>query len=173
MSVISQHQTADCPNSATRRSKRCVLALPMPAPLHLSPVLLGWPEPSAAEIQHALQEPALVPDFASAAVITPRMMAACDGASCHVESLVGARAYRAQRRCLQRRHAALCLVQDFAKELPEDELLDLGDIPGLVPIAQESFSYIREEVAMHLETSSPAVRQEVLQRLEEFESTVF
>ena len=140
------------------------------APLSLSPVLL---EPSAAEIQQALQEPALVPDFASAAVITPSMMAACDGASCHVEPLVGARAYRAQRRCLQRRHAALCLVQDFAKELPEDELLDLGDIPGLVPVAQTSFSYIREEVAVHLETSSPAVRQEVLQRLEEFESTVF
>ena len=78
------------------------------AQAHLAPVMLGVRlEPTAAEVEQAFQEPALVPDFASTAVITPGMMAACDRMSCHVDSLVGAGAYRAQRRCQQRRHEAL------------------------------------------------------------------
>ena len=58
------------------------------------------------------------------------------------------------------------MVQDFAKELPEDDMLDLGEIPGLVPPAKASFTYIQDEVCEHLAGETPAVREEVLQRLE-------
>jgi len=68
---------------------------------------------------------------------------------------------------------ALCLVQDFAKERPEDDMLDLGEIPGLVPSAKASFSYIRDEVATHLAEETLATREEVLLCLGVFESTVF
>ena len=145
---------------------RCAtLGCPVHLP-HLSPGPRAMmPEASPADIQTAFLEPALVIDFASVPILGPSMMAACDAQGFDVEPLMGARAYRAQRRCLQRHYAVLCLVQDFAKELPEDDMLDLGEIPGLVPPAKASFTYIQDEVLTHLAGEALAVREEVLQRL--------
>ena len=108
------------------------------------------PEASPEDIQAVFLEPPLEMDFASAPVLGPAMMSACDAQGCRVVPLMGARAYRAQRRCLQRQYAALCLVQDFAKELPEDDMIDLGEIPGLVPPAKASFTFIQGEMGEHL-----------------------
>ena len=74
---------------------------------HLSTVSRAvMPEASPAEVQAAFVEPALMMDFASAPVLGPSIIAACDSQGCHVEPLMGARAYRAQRRGLQRHYAA-------------------------------------------------------------------
>jgi hypothetical protein len=63
-------------------------------------------------------------------------------------------------RRMQRRHASaafsdqghLKAVLDFAKELPEDAELDLGDIPGIAPMERSSFSFsfVEDDVRCHL-----------------------
>ena len=75
---------------------------------HLSTVSRPiMPEASPEDIQAVFLEPPLEMDFASAPILGPDMMSACDARGCHVVPLMGARAYRAQRRCLQRQYAAL------------------------------------------------------------------
>lgn len=119
-------------------------------------------------MDHAMQQPSMEPDYGSHSLLTQAAFMRQDGVPGNVVSPPGARLRR-----IQRRQAALCLVQDFAKELPEDEMLELGDIPGLTPAPKDSFSYVRAEVNEHLSDSSAGLRSEVLQRLGKFEDTVF
>jgi hypothetical protein len=83
-------------------------------------------------------------------------------------------------RRLQRRHSAafstqgyLQAVLDFTKELPEDAELDLGDIPGISPSEHSSFSFVEEDVRVHLAYLPRLQIHTILQRLREFEGDVF
>ena len=65
------------------------------------------------------------------------------------------------------------VVLDFAKELPEDGELDLSDIPGIAPATRTSFSFVEDEVRVHLAHLPVAQIDEVVQRLRAFEGDVF
>jgi len=87
----------------------------------------------------------------------------------------------ARVRRLQRRHAPrafdhsgyLQAVLDFAKELPEDVELDLSDIPGIAPALRTSFSFVEDEVRVHLAHLPTSQIDEVVERLRAFEGDVF
>jgi len=75
-------------------------------------------------------------------------------------------------RRLQRRHSAafstqgyLQAVLDFTKELPEDAELDLGDIPGISPSERSSFSFVEEDVRVHLAYLPGVQIDAIVQRL--------
>jgi hypothetical protein len=83
-------------------------------------------------------------------------------------------------RRLQRRHSAVFSTQgylqavlDFTKELPEDAELDLGDIPGISPSERSSFSFVEEDVRVHLAYLPGVQIDAIVQRLREFEGDVF
>ena len=76
-------------------------------------------------------------------------------------------------RRLQRRHGALAPVTDDCKALPEDEELDLGELPGVVPAARTSFSYVEEDVRFHLRHLPPETTDALVKRLRRFEPDVF
>ena len=65
---------------------------------------------------------------------------------------------RAWVRRMERRHMPKAFAQqvylqavlDFTKELPEDGELDLSDIPGIEPALRTSFSFVEDEVRLHL-----------------------
>ncbi len=59
------------------------------------------------------------------------------------------------------------------RELPEDAILEGGDIPGLVAEPQSSFDFVEREVRQYLQECAPTRVEAVLQRLRAFESTVF
>jgi hypothetical protein len=68
-------------------------------------------------------------------------------------TLGGSRVCRLQRRhpsAAFSTHGYLQAVLDFTKELPEDAELDLGDIPGITPGEQSSFSFVEDAVRLHL-----------------------
>jgi hypothetical protein len=58
-----------------------------------------------------------------------------------------------------------------AKELPEDGELDLSDIPAIAPASRTSFSFVEDEVRVHLAHLPAAQVDEVLQRLRRFRNT--
>ena len=90
--------------------------------------------------------------------------------------LSGARVRRLERRHPPRaftQQACLQAVLDFAKELPEDVELDLSDIPGIAPALRTSFSFVEDEVRVHLAHLPTAQIDEVVQRLQAFEGDVF
>jgi hypothetical protein len=64
-------------------------------------------------------------------------------------------------------------VLDFTKELPEDAELDLGDIPGISPSERSSFSFVEEDVRVHLAYLPGLQIDAIVQRLREFEGDVF
>ena len=61
----------------------------------------------------------------------------------------------------------------MAKELPEDGELDLSDIPGIAPVPRMSFSFVEDDVRVHLAHLPTAQIDEVVQRLRAFEGDVF
>jgi hypothetical protein len=88
----------------------------------------------------------------------------------------GARVHRAQRRHPSAAFASqgyLQAVLDFAKELPEDAELDLGDIPGITPGEQSSFSFVEDDVRLHLAYLPTVQIDAIVQRLRLFEGDVF
>ena len=100
-------------------------------------------------------------------------------------STVGARVRRIERRHesladVARRWARPAVPQgdmlhvlDFAKELPEDAEIDLGDIPGVAPVDKPSFAFVEDDVRTHLAYLPAAQVDEVVRRLQVFESDVF
>jgi hypothetical protein len=64
-------------------------------------------------------------------------------------------------------------VLDFTKELPEDAYLNLGDIPGISPSERSSFSFVEEDVRVHLAYLPGVQIDTIVQRLREFEGDVF
>ena len=90
--------------------------------------------------------------------------------------LSGARVRRLERRHTPKaftHQAYLQAVLDFAKELPEDGELDLSDIPGIATALRTSFSFVEDEVRVHLTNLPAAQIDEVVQRLRVFEGDVF
>ena len=57
-------------------------------------------------------------------------------------------------------------VLDFAKELPEDAELDLGDIPGVAPVDEQSFAFVEDDVRTHLAYLSAAQIDEVVREIQ-------
>jgi hypothetical protein len=64
-------------------------------------------------------------------------------------------------------------VLDFARELPEDAEMDLGDIPGITPPEQSSFSFVENDVRLHLAHLPTGQIDAIVQRLQRFEGDVF
>lgn len=84
---------------------------------------------------------------------------------------VGARASRAERRQL-----GLMMMKNFAKELPEDDDIELEDVPGLSAPSEgvaNQFALVEAEVRKQLQGSAPAVIEAILTRLRVFEGDVF
>ena len=87
----------------------------------------------------------------------------------------------ARVRRLERRHTPkmfshqsyLQAVLDFAKELPEDGELEFDDIPGIASAERTSFSFVEDDVRIHLAHLPAAQVEEVVQRLRMFEEDVF
>jgi len=93
--------------------------------------------------------------------------------SSHV--LSGSRTRRLERRHAPKlaQHRYLQAVLDFAKELPEDGELELSDIPGIATAERTAFSFVEDEVRVHL-AHLPAVQiDEVVERLRVFDGDVF
>ena len=92
----------------------------------------------------------------------------------HVVS--GARVRRLQRRHIPqavKHQSYLQAVLDFAKELPEDGELEFDDIPGIASAERTSFSFVEDDVRIHLAHLPAAQVEEVVQRLRMFEEDVF
>jgi len=88
----------------------------------------------------------------------------------------GSRVHRAQRRHPSAAFVTQGHVQavlDFARELPEDAELDLGDIPGITPPEQSSFSFVENDVRLHLAHLPTGQIDAIVQRLQRFEGDVF
>ena len=64
-------------------------------------------------------------------------------------------------------------VLDVDKELPEDDALDLGEIPGVSPADRTAFSFIEEDVRLRLDHLPAPLVEEVVTRLRVFEDDVF
>ncbi len=84
------------------------------------------------------------------------------------QAAAGARAARQQRR-----HATLCPVVDYHKELPEDEELDEREVPGLESAPSRSFDFVEQDVRMHLAHLPPEEVDAVVERLQQYECDVF
>ena len=87
----------------------------------------------------------------------------------------GSRTRRCERRhgCSPYDRSLLHAVLDVDKELPEDEALDLGDIPGVSPAERTAFSFIEDDVRIHLDHLPTSLVEEVVDRLRVFEEDVF
>ena len=57
--------------------------------------------------------------------------------------------------------------------LTEDAELDLGDIPGIAPAERTSFSFVKDDVRLHLAHLPTVQIDAVVQRLRAFEGDVF
>ena len=79
----------------------------------------------------------------------------------------------ARQRRLARRHCGLAVVTNTARAFPEDVELNLGELPGLAPAEETSFSFVAASVRSSLRHLPDAMIEQIVQRLRGYETDVF